>query len=560
MKSSNKKNKLISPSKHTNVFRPEKKIPLGVEKGKKNSNQSSGPEVGVLTEFKTAVYCVPGVLRPGSIGTVVAVLPTRVFGAKLRVFARVWIDGAPLSPHHDVILDRMPQGPFFAGTFVIPASADSVEIVIHDGREHWVRNRGKNWSFAVEDRMEEDKKGRSFSDKRLAKYDELVRLMASENFRADLADALSTPFEVVVLATMKAGKSTLINALIGRELLPTDVEACTAIVYRLEDVDTDRNMRLRSVVNDHIGEWEPASAERLVEWNKDSLCTLVEIQGNLPFIKNAGARLVLHDTPGPNNARDPRHAETTHNLLRNGPYGMALYVIDVEQLGANDDHGLLRMLKDAFDQSEASGHSKEIVFVLNKMDRLDPDKHGTPEEFIGHLKDYLGEHGFRNPTVIPLVARTALLLRAALRGDRLTKKETREIQQHLEKYPSHRDRFLPFVTMDGDLGKEVDLLLVLRSLEEREGIDPIMLFDRLHPVQTIRDALHATGITALEAVIETTLIHQVFPQTLMRVKKALTEHNAPLLKDWIAAKAGGVLPSDSPAEDNSRRNINTHER
>lgn len=44
-------------------------------------------------------------------------------------------------------------------------------------------------------------------------------------------------YSVAVVATMSAGKSTLLNAMIGHRLLPARNEACTASVCRIEDCD-----------------------------------------------------------------------------------------------------------------------------------------------------------------------------------------------------------------------------------------------------------------------------------------------------------------------------------
>ena len=51
--------------------------------------------------------------------------------------------------------------------------------------------------------------------------------------------ALSEKFPVNVIATMSAGKSTLINALLRKKLMPAKQEACTAIVTEITDKDKD---------------------------------------------------------------------------------------------------------------------------------------------------------------------------------------------------------------------------------------------------------------------------------------------------------------------------------
>ncbi len=44
-------------------------------------------------------------------------------------------------------------------------------------------------------------------------------------------------FPVNVIATMSSGKSTLINALLGRNLMPSKNEACTATITEILDMD-----------------------------------------------------------------------------------------------------------------------------------------------------------------------------------------------------------------------------------------------------------------------------------------------------------------------------------
>lgn len=49
--------------------------------------------------------------------------------------------------------------------------------------------------------------------------------------------AKSSDFEVCVVATMSAGKSTLINAMLRARLMPSKQEACTAIITRIKDAE-----------------------------------------------------------------------------------------------------------------------------------------------------------------------------------------------------------------------------------------------------------------------------------------------------------------------------------
>src|ERR1044071_509260 len=51
---------------------------------------------------------------------------------------------------------------------------------------------------------------------------------------------LSAPLQVAVAGRIKSGKSTLVNALIGRRVAPTDVGECTRLVTRFQYGTVDR--------------------------------------------------------------------------------------------------------------------------------------------------------------------------------------------------------------------------------------------------------------------------------------------------------------------------------
>ena len=65
-------------------------------------------------------------------------------------------------------------------------------------------------------------------------FDELK----DEQIQKAFNQAKSDEFEVCVVATMSAGKSTLINAMLGAKLMPSKQEACTAIITRIKDNDS----------------------------------------------------------------------------------------------------------------------------------------------------------------------------------------------------------------------------------------------------------------------------------------------------------------------------------
>lgn len=63
--------------------------------------------------------------------------------------------------------------------------------------------------------------------------EELKDKKISEAFTA----AISSEFEIVVIAPMSSGKSTIINSILGRKILPEATKATTATVTRITDKD-----------------------------------------------------------------------------------------------------------------------------------------------------------------------------------------------------------------------------------------------------------------------------------------------------------------------------------
>src|SRR5574344_2656877 len=63
--------------------------------------------------------------------------------------------------------------------------------------------------------------------------------------------AMSSEFEMAVVATMSSGKSTLINAMLGKDLLPARNEATTANLARIHDIDGQNELKAIAYNKDH---------------------------------------------------------------------------------------------------------------------------------------------------------------------------------------------------------------------------------------------------------------------------------------------------------------------
>ena len=237
-------------------------------------------------------------------------------------------------------------------------------------------------------------------------------------------------FEVIVVATMSAGKSTVINALIGKELLHSANEATTATITRIHDKDDLPffSGNAYGYKSELIAEAYNIDAQTLREWNANPKIKMIDLMGDIEALYNDEAELVIYDTPGPNNSQDDNHEALTMEVINDGGYGLILYVLNATQLGVNDDRSLLEKIKEALGKDP----NKEILFLLNKADCLDEEKGERLDQVVIRTQKYLTEVGFNNPTIIPTAANYALVLQKMLNKALLTRSERAELRIALD--------------------------------------------------------------------------------------------------------------------------------
>ena len=189
-------------------------------------------------------------------------------------------------------------------------------------------------------------------------------------------------YSVAVVATMSAGKSTLLNAMIGHRLLPARNEACTASVCRIEDRDELPAFRGRTKVAGKWSRWKtPITSEILQKWN-DCSHEEVSIEGNIKTIANThnGYRVVFIDTPGPNNASCEDHAKITERVINEADFSSIVFVVNASVAGVEDEWRLLSRLQQFYSSAQKKSR---IIFAINKVDLLDAE-HG--ESVVDVLK------------------------------------------------------------------------------------------------------------------------------------------------------------------------------
>ena len=234
--------------------------------------------------------------------------------------------------------------------------------------------------------------------------------------------AKDSKFEINVVATMSSGKSTLINALLGQQLMPAANEATTATIVKIIDTDQDH---FSAIAYDKSGQivkkLDNVTLEDMQALNADVKVSTVEIKGKIPCVSSVGMKLVLVDTPGPNNSRDKSHEEMTYKMIADSDKSLVLYVMNGQQLGINDE----KILLDYVCQSMKDGGKKareRFIFAVNKMDAFSPDPQDDGPECItkalDNVKAGLEDREIYNPNIFPVCSLPALQKRAEMKGTR----------------------------------------------------------------------------------------------------------------------------------------------
>ena len=167
--------------------------------------------------------------------------------------------------------------------------------------------------------------------------------------------------DVAILGQFKAGKSSFLNSLIGKPLLPVGVIPVTTTITRLQYGKKERaivrHFDGRQVEAD-IGALEEYTSEARNPANQKNV-EVVDLE--LPSLERyAGLRLV--DTPGLGSIFK-YHMETSENWLPE--VGTALLAISSDRPLAENDLQLIRDLRK---------HTPKIVLLLTKADLLSPEQ------------------------------------------------------------------------------------------------------------------------------------------------------------------------------------------
>ena len=268
---------------------------------------------------------------------------------------------------------------------------------------------------------------------------------------------------IAVCATMSAGKSTFVNALLGRDVLPARNEPTTAKITSVYDKDGAVKMIGYAVKNGEIAEQSTdVTLEVIDKWNSSNNLERIYLQGDLDGIKNNGFVVAVHDTPGTNNSGDKSHHDVTMDFLQKNKMDALIFVANATQLCTNDERILLVELLNKV----VKPSNLPVIFILNKADELDEEKESI-SDIQKRYAEYLEEIGFVEPKIFPLSAKAARLLKMAKNGraENLTAREKRDLKSAIAEFTGLHD-FSCGVSQNCD--SEIEIALLRSGLQNVE--------------------------------------------------------------------------------------------
>lgn len=225
--------------------------------------------------------------------------------------------------------------------------------------------------------------------------------------------------KIIVTANMSAGKSTLINALVGKEITRTSQEVCTGnACYILNKPFEDNRIHLKTSKLFLNADYEKL---RRYKW-KDSISIASFFRG----VGSDEKRVCIIDTPGVNSSMNPEHSKITKEIIKKERYHILLYVLNASKLGTDEEMSYLKWVS-------KNVPKKKVIFVLNKVDNFKIGEDSI-EESINKVRKDLVSLGYEDPIICPISAYYALLLKKKYYDNALTEDEDDEYFLYSKKF------------------------------------------------------------------------------------------------------------------------------
>lgn len=222
------------------------------------------------------------------------------------------------------------------------------------------------------------------------------------------SDSSSDCIPLCVIGSYSSGKSTFINALIGKEILPSGDNPVTAKVFKIHQSDEDCTKiqfdylgedievmisnnhyliseqapnQLKSILEQSISQGKDYCTNQCLvfinELKEDESKPLITITTSFEngTLSDSNSKFVILDTPGSNSQSNISHTEVLDEALHGLTNGLPLFICESNGLDTRDNFELYDKLKNMKEID-----SRFTMIIVNKADNSNLPEHGFNEE------------------------------------------------------------------------------------------------------------------------------------------------------------------------------------
>lgn len=264
-------------------------------------------------------------------------------------------------------------------------------------------------------------------------------------------------FNLVVLGQFKRGKTTLINALLGEEILPTAVVPLTSIATILR---YGNDLKIKVFFNDgRMTEIEPEQLSQYVteKGNPKNIKDVSEVVITYPssYLKD-GVRLI--DTPGVGSVYQ-HNTDIAYQYLPKSD--AALFLLSVDQPVSQAELDFLKDVKE---------YSYRIFFLQNKADYVNAE---DIKESISFSREIIEEYMERDVKIFPLSAKLAIDGKRSGSKDLLDKSYLPEFEKILNTFLMEEKGKVLLLSVSNTLLRVLSQALFELELEKKSLTTPL---------------------------------------------------------------------------------------
>ena len=212
------------------------------------------------------------------------------------------------------------------------------------------------------------------SDKISLFEDEKIELRDIDKIININKENLHNPLKIVVLGEVKAGKSTLVNALVGKKVSYTNVVEATAAILEIK-YSKEEKIIIKKKNEEVINLYSLGELDNLMNVNRDNQEFFSEINKISVFTNTERLKeITVVDTPGLNTVTS-ENEERTEDYIANAD--VILWILNSHHLGQSD---ISEKIEEVLD------YGKPIICVLNRIDEIN----GDIREVVEYVQNEMG--------------------------------------------------------------------------------------------------------------------------------------------------------------------------